>query len=184
MEESSAPLRRVIFELPNEHVPELMAVLGDFALEHNVGINFEENESSHATPSLTLEAQPQHALYNSKLVTWVIDPETKVKEAIITLANLQAFAIEKNGHSMSGTRLYNSLAKGPQWESKRGGEGKFDSVATVDEDGNFAIRADQAHQLLAYLDKPALMTFHRLRGGLQDFYTEFCDDLFLDGKQE
>lgn len=174
MEDMDQKLRRVVFELPNEHVPELMAALGDFALEHNISIAFEEADPEHTEASLVTDR------YNPELVTQITDKESGVDVAAIALENLQKFAIERDGHPMAGTRFYNAVKRGPAWVSNKLDEGEYESVVVHDADDVLMLRADKARQLLVALQTGTMM-FDGLRHRTIGFFSDFYGQLILSG---
>jgi hypothetical protein len=172
-------LRRVTFDLPKEKVPELMAYLGNFATEQDMDIRFSDSDPDVAEPAVTVE-QPE---YNPALVTWIKDPVSLSDEdiAVITRAHLQDFALERDGHTMAGSKLYNALRAGPNWESRSSYRTTWNSMITYDEDEEFVIRADQAKDLLAALDpKRRELRFRGIREGLVGFFAAFCDELHAE----
>lgn len=165
-------LRRVIFDVPKEHLAELMANLGDFAMERDIDVSFGDPDSRTTEPQLTVEQQA----YNPELVTWIKDPESDEDVAVITCDNLRDFAIVRNGNPMSGSTLYTALRAGP-WMERKARRPSWKEIATSDEDGQLVIRADQAKHLLAALRTPN-MRFNNLGKGLTEFFGEFCEALY------
>lgn len=177
MSEQDVSLRRVIFELPNEHVPELMSTLSDFVLEHNISLALDDADPSATEPSL-VEEKP---LYNPDMVSWIKDPESDEEIAVIYRENLQAFATERDGHPMAGTRFYNAILRGPYWVSKENGP-PWAGMMVADADNVRAIRADRARQLEKGLQARTLI-FQGVRKGTIGFFSDFCEKMLLGDEQ-
>lgn len=165
-------LRRVVFELPNEHVPELLGVLGDFALHHNIGITLEDAAPETTEASLTAER------YNPNLITQIKDKGSGEDIKVVSCANLQYFATERDGHPMAGTRLYNAVMRGPAWMSKELDKNEYKSMITGDADGQLMLRADKVYQLLAAI-QTGTMVFNGLRQRTAGFLSDFYNELVL-----
>lgn len=112
------------------------------------------------------------------MVYQIKDPETGKDIFVIGRENLQSFAQRRDRHPMAGTRFYNTLVRGPYWESKVGEAPAWEEMFTHDEDQNFVLKAEYAHLLLDSLLKDRIR-FERTAKRQVAFFADFCDELYL-----
>lgn len=149
--EGSVPLRRVTFELPNENVPDLLAALGDFALRHDISLSVGAATAENTEPSLSAEQ------YNPKFITHIKDPDSGEQIAVVSRENLQSFAVARDGHPTTGTRIYNAMIlRGSCHLSPELSEDTYTSMI-VESEGNKFLRADKVYRLLSELRNGNIM---------------------------
>ena len=97
-------LARIIFDLPRRDVPDLLAHLGGFALEHDIVIDVSDASATVDQPSLSLEKPA----YNTKLVRFVQVEGEEELVPVVTRNLLDEFAIAR-GLKGIGKRLIYQL---------------------------------------------------------------------------
>jgi len=125
MSERDPQLRRVIVEVKPEQLPELLSVLGDFAINNDVAlIEIGESDTTSSETSIKLD----EIKYNPKLTTLIANEKTNQKIAVITSENIKDYAFEQIGSTYLGTRLSTAIYRmgnymlndsqyrSPQWE--------------------------------------------------------------------
>ena len=86
-------IRRVVYEVPNDHVEELIAHMGSFATQHE----------------FTIRLMPEAPRFNPALVATVFEPQSAEPIQIVTHNLLRKFSAEIYGSTSLGERTANSI---------------------------------------------------------------------------
>lgn len=84
-----------------------MNALGAFVAAQNLDINISDAMRGVISPSLSVEA----TRFNPEMVTWLTNPETQERTAIITRENIAQFAEINNKPKGMGERIINALGR-------------------------------------------------------------------------
>lgn len=106
--EQDLPLARVVFDLPRRNVPDLMAVIGGFALDHDIAVDLSNAPLDTLTPSIS---EDEANKFNHDMVTFFPGEDNKGDIAVVTKKDLDRFSrvtVEAFG---SAERLINHIGR-------------------------------------------------------------------------
>lgn len=108
MSDLGPEFKRVVIDVRPPILPDLMATLGDFAIQHDISVDIGNSPDEVYQPKISLDEDPQ---YNPDLVTWLLDAESGSKIAVVTQNNMEASVIAHKYKPGFSTRTYMALTR-------------------------------------------------------------------------
>lgn len=170
MSEIDPDMRRVVVEVRQNHLEELLGTLGSFASRHDIHIDVSAAPLFVSEESIELE----NPRYNPDMVSWITLSESEEPIAVVTGQHFKDFTAKEEQPPILGGRLANRLLS-PHFNYQ------VREFLVTDTKGNTYVRADSIQRLhRALKDKTA--DIQQFGEACIDLLGEYCDQLFL--KQE
>ena len=177
-------LKRVTLDVPDEHLAELLTVLGPFVVQH--GIDAEVGDPADAAG---IPAGPDVVNYDPSMVTTYFDSETGKYFAVAMKDDLIRFAENNGMKKAAGSRLitgaylaghegYPHLLDAVHClEEKKISSRHYMRSMPVEGERPVGLRVDRLNQLLSDLRNPDL-DIPSIGGASLDLLTKFTEQLF------
>ena len=165
-------LRRVVFELPSEDIPDLMAILGDFATGRHMAITFSAAQGE--SPSLV--EQSSEKSYNPQLVEWLTDSRTEQLVPVVTKANMKKAEELFKFASGNAERTFNII----RGQVRLGAiPGDYVHTANADERTLLGFRAERFGSMVAFAERVGITEWTNFGSHSVVFLKEIKENLLL-----